>query len=82
MPGFSLVNLGVPGVYGFKLGSSLARNAITAKNSPLTYSVLLKVFVYGISPYFFSTNFSQQNLRSARYKITSNIYHKNNRKKY
>lgn len=29
----ALVNLGVPGVYGFKLGSSLARNAITAKKT-------------------------------------------------
>jgi len=29
----ALVNLGVPGVYGFKLGSSLARNAITAKKA-------------------------------------------------
>ena len=29
----ALVNLGVPGVYGFKLGSSLAKNAITAKKT-------------------------------------------------
>ena len=29
----ALVNLGVPGVYGFKLGSTLARNAITAKKT-------------------------------------------------
>jgi hypothetical protein len=29
----ALVNLGVPGVYGFKLGSTLAKNAITAKKT-------------------------------------------------
>ena len=29
----ALVNLGVPGAYGFKLGSSLAKNAITAKKT-------------------------------------------------
>jgi len=29
----ALVNLGVPGVYGFKLGSNLAKNAITAKKT-------------------------------------------------
>jgi hypothetical protein len=29
----ALVNLGVPGAYGFKLGSSLAKTAIQSKKS-------------------------------------------------